>query len=335
MLFELPEDIDNLNIEELREYCRKALKQYKFREAEITRLREEVRFFATAIENIPNALIIKDETGNIKACSQELGKMFGRDAKMIVGRASLELDEFFSREECIQFQDEDNELLVKGDVKHYEKEFKFADGEMHPCFYWSKGFDVPDTQNGIKGIVSEFVDITKEKKLEADLEMASQIDHGTGLYNRYVFDKQTKSIIDDARENGTRVYVMMCDLDHFKRVNDTFGHVEGDSVLRNFADVIRGEIRESIDVPIRYGGEEFVIFLPNTDLDSAKSVAENIRLSTMENIVLPDKSNITVSIGLVRFDPSESRDQCIDRADYALYTAKSSGRNKVVVVAND
>ena len=333
-MFELSEDIDGLDIEELRKYFRKALKQYKFREAEIIRLREEVRFFATAIENIPNALIIKDETGNIKACSQELGKMFGRDIKMIVGRASLELDEFFSREECIQFQDEDNELLTKGEVKHYEKEFKFADGKMHPCFYWSKGFDVPDTLDETKGIVSEFVDMTKEKRLEADLEMASQIDHGTGLFNRYVFDKQTQSIIDDARENNTQVYVMMCDLDHFKRVNDTFGHIEGDNVLRSFADVIREEIREPLDVPIRYGGEEFVIFLPDTDLESAKSVAEHIRLSTMEKIVLPDRTNITVSIGLVKFNPEESRDQCIERADYALYTAKSNGRNRVVV-SND
>lgn len=347
MLFELPEKTDDLSPEEIGDLYQKVLKQYRFREAELKRLRDENKFLLAAIENIPNALFIKDEDGCIVQCSEEFGTVFGQNIKQITGITSLDLD-FFSRDECIQFREEDEDLLSENGIKHYEKDFEFGDGQRHPCFYWSKSFDVPDTNPHLRGIVSEFVDMTDEKRLRAELsdsleelkrakdeiEMASKIDPGTGLFNRYVFDAQTKDIINDARANDTPVSVMMCDLDHFKRVNDTFGHLEGDRVLKDFAAIIKSHIR-AVDVPIRYGGEEFLVFLPGTDLNRARLAAERLRETTERQMVLPDGSHLTVSIGLVKFNPEETRTQCIERADEALYTAKETGRNKVVVYAGE
>lgn len=346
-MHELPEDVENIESEELKRLYKNLLKKYTFREAEINRLRNENKFLLAAIENIPNALLIKDEDGCIIQCSEEYGAVFGQNIKLLPGITSLDLD-FFSREECIQFREEDEDLLAENSIKHYEKDFEFGDGLKHPCSYWSKSFDVPDTNPPLRGIVSEVVDMTDEKRLRAELsdsleelkkakdeiEMASKIDPGTGLFNRYVFDAQTKDIINDARTNDTPVSVMMCDLDHFKRVNDSFGHLEGDRVLKDFANIIKTHIR-SVDVPIRYGGEEFLVFLPGTDLTHARLAAERLRETTERQMVLPDDSHITVSIGLVKFNPEETRLQCIERADEALYTAKETGRNKVVVFADE
>lgn len=339
-MHELQTDVDNMSLEELKSLYEKLVKEYKSVEYDRKRYLEEIRFYREAIENIPNAFMIKDGSGNIVITSKHLGEMFDINIKMLQGRPSLELDRIFSRDECITFMDEDVDLLEKGGIKHYEKDFEFGDKKKHPCFYWSAGFKVEDNildeshEDYRQGIVTEFVDMTKEKELKDKLELASQIDPGTGLYNRYVFDKQTKAIIEKARDDDDPVSVMMCDLDHFKRVNDNFGHLEGDRVLKDFANIIKREIRAG-DVPIRYGGEEFLVFLPGTVINEAKKVAERLREITEKQMSLPDGSNITVSIGVVRFDPKETRLQCIERADEALYTAKETGRNKVVVFAGE
>lgn len=343
----LPEGFEEMSAEDLRIAYKKLLKEFNFRQAELERHEDDNKFLMAAIKNLPNAIVIKDKDGCVIQASDQYGDTFGEDINLLPGRNSLEF-EFFDRDECIKLREEDEKLLENGGVIHYEEKYRFADGEVHPCFYWSKGFDVEDAKWEIKGIVSEVVDISKEKKLEAELhdsltalmkakdeiEYASKIDPGTGLYNRYVFDAQTKDIIADARENGTPVSIMLCDLDHFKRVNDTFGHLEGDRVLKDFATVIKSHIR-SEDVAIRYGGEEFLIFLPGTSLPHAKAAAERLRAATEEQMYLPDGSVITVSIGLVRFNPEETRTQCIARADEALYTAKETGRNRVVVLGDE
>lgn len=344
---QLPENFEEMSLEELKTAYKKLLKDFNFRNGEVERQEDENKFLMAAIENLPNAIVIKDLDGCVVQASASYGEIFGEDINMLPGRNSLEFD-FLDRDECIRLREEDEKLLEEGGIIHYEEKYTFADGQTHPCFYWSKGFKVPDAKWQIQGIVSEVVDVSKEKKLEEELsdslnalkkakdeiEYASKIDPGTGLYNRYVFDDQTKDIISDARENGTPVSIMLCDLDHFKRVNDTFGHLEGDRVLRNFADILKSQIR-SEDVAIRYGGEEFLVFLPGTTLPQAKMAAERIRETTQSHMTLPDSSNITVSIGLVRFNPEETRTQCIARADEALYTAKETGRNKVIVFGDD
>lgn len=335
---DIPEDDSKL-----RGFCRDLVDEIQRLTHELRRQENDTKFYASAIDHIPNAIFVKDEDGCILLLNKEYERIFGINRNSYIGKTTLDLG-FISDEPRFQYQDEDTALIESGGVVHYDMDFTFADGNLHPCFYWSKGFEVEDS--GDKGLVGEIVDISKERLLEQQLtdslralekakdeiELASKIDPGTGLFNRYVFDAQTRDIINDARKNNTNVCVMMADLDHFKRVNDTFGHLEGDRVLKEFADILRAGIR-SADVPIRYGGEEFLVFLRDTDLTRAKLVAERLRETTSKSLKLPDDSYLTVSIGVVKFKNEETRTQCIERADEALYTAKETGRNKVVVFA--
>ena len=122
----------------------------------------------------------------------------------------------------------------------------------------------------------------------------------------------------------------MADLDHFKRVNDTYGHAAGDRVLAAFGDLLRQHTRV-IDIAARFGGEEFIVLLPNTDLENAISIANRIRESLAACPIesLPDP--VTASFGVAEMAPDESGSGLLRRADAALYEAKHSGRNRVEV----
>ena len=128
----------------------------------------------------------------------------------------------------------------------------------------------------------------------------------------------------------------MTDIDHFKNVNDTYGHQAGDTVLRSFVELIRSSIRDGVDWVARYGGEEFVIVIPETELKCAEKVAERLRrkIETTEVSIGNDRRiKITASFGVVCFDPKEkkeiSTDKLIKEADKMLYEAKNEGRNRV------
>ena len=171
---------------------------------------------------------------------------------------------------------------------------------------------------------------------EASLEMAVT-DQLTGLYNRRYLASHLAAMFDRAFWTGQPLSVMILDLDHFKSINDTHGHDAGDKVLQEFAETIRNAVR-GIDLACRYGGEEFLIAMPDTDRDFAAVVAERLRQQVCNHKVIlnggRDELNVTVSIGIASTDDSEQDDtpqKLIKRADEALYEAKTSGRNKVII----
>lgn len=174
-------------------------------------------------------------------------------------------------------------------------------------------------------------DITKEKEVEDNLKKQSMTDYLTGIYNRRtLMEKSTEEFIE-ARENDRKISVLMMDLDNFKTVNDTYGHSFGDEVLKRFAKVSIAAIRRS-DVLGRYGGEEFMITLPGSSKDSAVMIAERIRESMGKQVFEFEDQEIfvTVSIGVATIGEDDTLTELIERADKALYDAKSSGRNRVV-----
>ena len=158
------------------------------------------------------------------------------------------------------------------------------------------------------------------------------LDALTGLNNRRQFELRLKQEIATTKRQKNPLCAMMIDIDFFKKVNDTYGHASGDSVLRMVASIIKEHLRES-DIPSRYGGEEFAILLPFTKIEEAKIVGERLRKAVEETPIPIDKKNInvTISMGLAEFNPEETGEELFKRADKALYNAKESGRNRVCI----
>ncbi|NTV78133.1 MAG: diguanylate cyclase, partial [Clostridiales bacterium] len=170
-------------------------------------------------------------------------------------------------------------------------------------------------------------DITLQKKLEEDIKQMALKDELTGLYNRHYLDEKIKEELERSTRYNIPLSVAMLDLDHFKRINDNWGHPVGDDVLQNTANIMNSHIRAS-DLLFRFGGEEFLILMPHTDLAGANVTAENIR-KAIEEQLHPIVGNYTVSIGVAQRKPEEGYAALYRRVDEALYHAKKAGRNKV------
>ncbi len=169
------------------------------------------------------------------------------------------------------------------------------------------------------------------------LSEVSSRDSLTGLYNRWFVIEKIDSEINRALRHGSSMSLLMMDLDHFKRINDTWGHAAGDQVLQAIGKLLRESCRV-YDVPGRYGGEEFCVLLPETRVGNTNVVAERIRsrLESTELFCGDEKIVVTASIGIAGMDAPDaaallSPAALIDRADRALYSAKNHGRNRVEV----
>ena len=165
-------------------------------------------------------------------------------------------------------------------------------------------------------------------------EERAKTDTLTGLPNRRALDEFFRAAQIAAMEKDTPLSVLLIDIDHFKLVNDNFGHGVGDQVLRLIAKVLREGVRQ-IDLPARFGGEELIAVLPGAELATCWTVAERIRRSISECRITrrstgEDLPSVTVSIGVGQFQLGESMSDLIERCDRALYLAKRTGRNRVV-----
>ena len=180
-------------------------------------------------------------------------------------------------------------------------------------------------------------------KLERSLKEANEkitvlsiTDPLTGIYNRSYLEERLPQEIARSFRYGHALSLLMCDIDHFKRINDTYGHPMGDKILKDFVDCLNGSIRQGIDWMVRYGGEEFLIVLPETHAHGGYLGAERLRKVVSDNIFTIDGKNIhvTASFGVSGFDPSERNDKMsieslIAESDKYLYQAKEEGRDRV------
>lgn len=183
-------------------------------------------------------------------------------------------------------------------------------------------------------IIGSRIDITERKKLEVDLREQASTDALTGLPNRRHLLSRLEDELERVRRRTTReACVLMLDLDHFKRVNDQYGHAAGDSLLRHFANLLRHELRAT-DTAGRMGGEEFAVILPGSGQSAAQAFAQRVcdRLATQPLSVGRQQVQATVSIGIAAIAADDlSADAVLSRADGALYQAKEQGRNRVVL----
>jgi diguanylate cyclase len=212
----------------------------------------------------------------------------------------------------------------------------------------------------VRAIVESLVHATKEMEqnnaaLEARLSASKQeinqlqenleavrteslTDPLTTLANRKSFDDALSKAIVDARDRNGHLTLMMTDVDHFKRFNDTYGHLTGDQVLRLVAMAVKQNVKGQ-DIAARYGGEEFAVVLPNTVLRSGITVGDQIRRAVMAKELMKRSTGehlgrVTISVGVAALHPGDSPQTLIERADTCLYAAKRAGRNRVISEAD-
>ena len=191
-----------------------------------------------------------------------------------------------------------------------------------------------DESNDIEEVFIVVQDITSSKELEItlkenneELEKIATTDYLTGAFNRVYFDKIIKNELTKCKEQQQVFSILLLDIDYFKKVNDLYGHNEGDRVLLQFSKLISSHLREK-DPFARWGGEEFVVLLSNIDTKNATIVAEKLRQIT-ENFEFSKEYSITCSVGISEFQKNDTTEELFNRADNALYYAKENGRNLV------
>ena len=222
----------------------------------------------------------------------------------------------------------DMNIMLKN---NYSCEFRIQHKDGHWVWVESAGAVVEyegDKPSRLSGI---YQDISERKSFEAWLEQQATHDHLTGLLNRGEMQRLADKELDRATRYNHRLSLFMVDIDHFKRVNDEFGHQMGDEVLKTIAQVL-GDVSRQIDIVARFGGEEFVLLLPETPEQKAKEMADRLRREVSRTEITDgfQELRVTVSIGIATF-PQDGADfkALLGQADRALYEAKDSGRNCV------
>jgi two-component system cell cycle response regulator len=184
----------------------------------------------------------------------------------------------------------------------------------------------------IGGILALSIDnlrLTRESKRQAIMDSLTQ------TYNRHYFVGRLAAEVRRASRYSRPTSMIFLDVDTFKQINDQYGHLQGDQVLRDLGQLLRSNLRD-VDVVCRYGGDEFVVLLPETDLEMARVTADKLRTSVethpFPNLDSPELTlKVTVSVGVSTLDPDLSEDDLIHRADSALYRAKKAGRNRIAI----
>lgn len=210
----------------------------------------------------------------------------------------------------------------------YEVEYRILHKDGHYLWYYDRGTVTKRDKDGkpllLQGIV---FDITESKKVVEQLRFLSERDPLTNVYNRRSFFIKLDDVIKEQHIHETPFSLIMFDIDHFKKINDTYGHLIGDDTLRRLTSLIN-EDKRSNDLVYRYGGEEFFILLKNTELKGAIQLAKRLH-KLISDLKIPKVGHITVSMGVVEYGKDESVDDVIKRVDDLMYDAKEAGRNQI------
>ena len=188
---------------------------------------------------------------------------------------------------------------------------------------------------GILGAVEVFSNCTQQLEILAQIEKLHQLaflDHLTGIGNRRFTEQTLTSRFEETQRYGWSSGLLFTDIDHFKKINDTFGHETGDDVLKMVATTMKNALRP-FDFVGRWGGEEFIVLLPQVDEKELKSIAERIRLLVAQSFLLQEENpiRVTVSIGGTLIQKSDTPNSTTTRADHLMYQAKLSGRNRAII----
>lgn len=294
------------------------------------KLEESEELYRSIIRAMAEGVVIQDSSGQILAGNESAEKILGLSLDQFSGRTSLDPRWKAIREDGSPFHGSEHPAMITlrtgkslqnviMGVHKINGELAWISINSQPIFGHSP--DKPVL------VVSTFVDITERRIWEDELKRISVTDHLTQIFNRVKFTNTLKDEILRADRYQVPLSLIMFDIDNFKQVNDTHGHDAGDYVLVEVVKIVQGMIRDT-DLFARWGGEEFILLLPNTEDEDAFCLAERIR-TAVDDFEFETVGSISASFGVTEYSPSESEDECTKRLDEALYRAKDLGRNRV------
>ena len=215
-------------------------------------------------------------------------------------------------------------MVISGERDAYHQEY--------PCHSpkkkrWFMARVTPFADTPPRRVVVGHENITERKLVEQKLYSQAKTDELTGAYNRHKFLESLEYEVNRSRRSGVPFSLLMLDIDHFKPVNDTYGHSVGDQILKTLVDLVSSYLRE-VDILVRWGGEEFVVLVPDTNISGACSLAERLR-DRVSRQTFSKGVNLTISIGIAQYLNEDSMDSLINRVDQQMYRAKRNGRNRI------
>ncbi|WP_289282614.1 EAL domain-containing protein, partial [Methylophaga sp. UBA5088] len=289
---------------------------------------EHMLKLSRAVESSPNPILITDANGTIEYVNKRCEKLSGYTAVEMHGQR---LETYKSNKMPSAFFDE---------IWHQTASEGQWSGEIENCrkdgsHYWVKLYlaAVYDDQKNINHYVAIYEDITESRKLAKKLSFQATHDDLTGLINRTEFERRLSMLVNDAQRIGTEHALCFLDLDQFKVINDTCGHIAGDELLRQLGSLLGGSTRKS-DTLARLGGDEFAILVEDCELEKAEFIANEIKelVSQFQFIWETQVFTVGVSIGVTTItSATRNRTEALKQADSACYAAKNSGRNRVYV----
>lgn len=292
----------------------------------LQRVQKSESTLSSIINSTEDLIFFKDKELNYLGCNDAFLKFVGQTKDKMIGHNDFEL---FSYEMASGFRDMDEQMLEKNETTSNYEWVTYPDGKKYYLLVQKIPFKYNQKEDvGVLGIAR---DITQLHIAQKKIQEQTYIDELTKLYNRKSYNKRLEELLSLKKRYKTKFSMLMYDIDDFKCVNDTYGHKTGDEVLVKMSQVVKSILREN-DYIFRIGGEEFVVLLTETGLDSAISVAEKLRKSVEEKLKDVTGETITVSIGVSESNKSDTEDTIFKRVDDLLYQSKNSGKNRVSAV---
>lgn len=292
---------------------------------------EQQEILQTVLDAIPVPIFFKDELHIYRGCNLAFSEFLGISAENIIGHSVYDVA---PKERADIYYQADVDLLAYGGTQVYEAMVSNAQGELCEIEFNKAVFYKANGDKG--GQVGAMLDVTERNRLMRQLDQASRTDPLTGAANRREFNQVVSAVLQDAQLLCRPTSLLTIDIDHFKLINDAYGHTSGDEALKFLVHCIYEAIPEDGQV-FRIGGEEFYVLLPNTELAQAKGVAEHVRkFIPAQSLILKGESvKMTVSIGGIQLASEAQLEDSFKRVDQALYDAKTTGRNRVCLAYYD
>ena len=290
-------------------------------------LREKEQLLTTVLDNVGAFIYMKSADYRYLYVNPLAASVFNQPAEQIIGRRDEELG---PPEQVAHFRELDEQVFQRGETMSGIEHVTLPSGELR--YFLSVKVPLRNEAGDLYAFLGMSTDITERQRLENELLRLATTDELTQLDNRRRFFQRGEQAVAHAARYGEPLSLMMVDIDHFKPINDEFGHATGDLVIRQVANILRLTVREA-DTVGRLGGEEFALLLPQTPLESAMQLAERLRADVAASN-LPELAGrtISISIGVAPHQPDDSLTRLLRRADISLYAAKHEGRNCVRAV---